>query len=87
MATLTIPTLDDFVLRWNAAPKAVAFTNAETMQQLEKRGLPMRVLAKDLLGALPCPGGLSFPKEKFRKHSHETNANREVPGLPAGAAA
>jgi hypothetical protein len=38
-------TIDEFRARWQAAPKAVAFTSPETLKDLQDSGLPMQVLS------------------------------------------
>ncbi|MBV8649218.1 glycosyltransferase family 39 protein [Paludibacterium sp.] len=42
-----IPTLDGFVARWQAAPRALAFLSEDTYQQLKAQGLPMRIAYQD----------------------------------------
>lgn len=42
-----IPTLDAFVPRWQALPKAAAYMPLATLQKLQERGLPMRVVFED----------------------------------------
>ncbi|GAA4329365.1 glycosyltransferase family 39 protein [Variovorax defluvii] len=42
-----IPTLDEFVARWQAAPRAAAYMGAATWVELHRRGLPMRIVFHD----------------------------------------
>lgn len=42
-----IPTLEAFVPRWQAAPKAVAYMSNATLQVLRETGLPMRIVFQD----------------------------------------
>ncbi|WP_083745152.1 glycosyltransferase family 39 protein [Variovorax sp. KK3] len=42
-----IPTLDEFVVRWQAAPQAAAYMGAATWVELHRRGLPMRIVFQD----------------------------------------
>jgi 4-amino-4-deoxy-L-arabinose transferase-like glycosyltransferase len=42
-----IPTLDGFVSRWQAAPKALAMMASDTYTELKQRGLPMKVVYQD----------------------------------------
>ena len=44
---LWLPTMDLFIERWRAGPKAVAVTRPEIFQQLLAQGVPMRVIAQD----------------------------------------
>jgi len=42
-----IPTLDAFIPRWQAAPRALAMMGEGTYQALRQRGVPMRVMYRD----------------------------------------
>jgi hypothetical protein len=42
-----IPTLDEFVARWQAAPQAAAYMGVITWVELHRRGLPMRLVFRD----------------------------------------
>ena len=42
-----LKTVDDFVGRWQALPQAAAYINPEIWAELQKRGLPMRVIYQD----------------------------------------
>lgn len=42
-----IPTFDQFVVAWNAGPKAMAMMPPDVHQRLLTRGLPMREIARD----------------------------------------
>ncbi|VTU30660.1 Undecaprenyl phosphate-alpha-4-amino-4-deoxy-L-arabinose arabinosyl transferase [Variovorax sp. PBS-H4] len=42
-----IPTLDEFVSRWQAAPQAAAYMGPATWVELHRRGLPMRIVFQD----------------------------------------
>lgn len=44
---LWLPTREAFFAQWTAGPKAVAITRPEIFTELQKRNLPMRVVAKD----------------------------------------
>jgi len=42
-----IPSLDEFVARWQSLPEAAAYLDFPSYGELRKRGLPMRVLYQD----------------------------------------
>ena len=42
-----VPTLDAFIVRWNALPRAAAYMTPLTWIELYQRGLPMRVVFQD----------------------------------------
>jgi 4-amino-4-deoxy-L-arabinose transferase-like glycosyltransferase len=42
-----LPTLDAFVARWQAEPRAAAYMGPDTYAELQGRGLPMRVVFED----------------------------------------
>lgn len=42
-----IPTLDEFVTKWQALPRAVAYMGPATWGELQQRGLPMRIVYQD----------------------------------------
>jgi 4-amino-4-deoxy-L-arabinose transferase-like glycosyltransferase len=42
-----IPTIDRFIQRWNAAPRALAFTTPETVQQLAGWGVQVHIVHTD----------------------------------------
>jgi len=42
-----IPSLEGFVVRWNAAPRAMAMMQDDTYETLQKEGVPMRVVYRD----------------------------------------
>jgi 4-amino-4-deoxy-L-arabinose transferase-like glycosyltransferase len=44
---LWLPTRDAFIAQWTAGPKAVAITRPEIFAELQKRQVPMRVVAQD----------------------------------------
>lgn len=43
-----IPTLDGFIARWRQAPHAQAMMGPDTYDELSRRGLPMRVVYRDV---------------------------------------
>jgi 4-amino-4-deoxy-L-arabinose transferase-like glycosyltransferase len=45
--TRWIPTLDGFISRWQAAPRALAMMAPDTYEQLNQRGVAMRVVFRD----------------------------------------
>ena len=44
---LWLPTRDAFVARWRDGPKAIAVTRPEIFDQLQREGVPLRVIAQD----------------------------------------
>ncbi|QJW83958.1 hypothetical protein HK414_08310 [Ramlibacter terrae] len=42
-----IPSLEDFAVRWRSAPRAAAYMGHDTWRELDRAGLPMRVLYRD----------------------------------------
>lgn len=42
-----IPTLDAFVERWHSEPRAAAYLQQATLDELQRRGLPMQVVYQD----------------------------------------
>jgi len=42
-----IPTLDEFIVRWQAAPSALAMMTPDTYAELTRRGVAMRVVYRD----------------------------------------
>ena len=44
---LWLPTIDDFVARWGNGRKALAITRPEIYADLQKRGVPMRLIVRD----------------------------------------
>jgi len=42
-----IPTVDGFVSRWLAEPRAAAYMTSPTLAELRRRGLAMRVVFED----------------------------------------
>jgi 4-amino-4-deoxy-L-arabinose transferase-like glycosyltransferase len=42
-----IPNREDFIKQWTTGPKAVAITRPEIYADLQKRGIPMRVITQD----------------------------------------
>jgi hypothetical protein len=44
---LWLPTLDAFIEKWQHGPKAVAVTRPEIYEDLKRRGVPMRIIARD----------------------------------------
>lgn len=43
----SIPSLDDFVVRWKSLPRAAAYMRHDTWQELNQGGLPMQVVFED----------------------------------------
>lgn len=44
---LWLPTREEFIKQWSAGPKAVAVTSLAIFADLQQRGVPMRVVARD----------------------------------------
>ena len=42
-----IPTLDQFIARWQALPQGAAYMSGDTWRELRERGVPMRVVFED----------------------------------------
>ncbi len=42
-----IPDVDSFIKLWHSDPQALAVMTTDTYQLLEKKGVPMQVIAKD----------------------------------------
>lgn len=42
-----VPTLDDFIARWQALPQAAAYMSRATRDELQQRGVPMRTVFED----------------------------------------
>ncbi len=47
-----VPTLDEFLRRWQAETSALAYMEPETLELLKQRGVPLRVLHEDPLRVL-----------------------------------